>query len=189
MTYSQAYYEKHSNTSRRPAPAYQVGDLVWLDTRNWMTERPAKKLDQKNAGPFKVTRVINPQAYQLDLPEQMRIHNVFHTSLLRPVAPDSMALPGQAELRQPPPPQVIKRDETEEDEYEVENIVDSRLHYKKLQYKVKWEGHQADWRSWKDVLPGCDELVKRFHEMHPDKLGPPEEYDMEQGKEKPARCK
>ena len=66
MAYSQVYYEKYSNASRCPTPIYQVGDDVWLDTYNWLTEHPAKKFDQKNAGPFKISQVVSPQAYRLE---------------------------------------------------------------------------------------------------------------------------
>ena len=55
------------------------------------TERPAKKLDAKHVGPLKVIERINANAYRLELPEQMRVHNVFYTSLLTPVASDPLS--------------------------------------------------------------------------------------------------
>ena len=61
---------------------FDVGDLMWLATRQIRTTRPSKKLDYKRTGPFKVSQVINDNAYRLDLPSTMRIHNVFHMSLL-----------------------------------------------------------------------------------------------------------
>jgi len=45
MTWAQSVYETAANKNRTPAPAYQVGDFIWLDTRNLNTNRPAKKLD------------------------------------------------------------------------------------------------------------------------------------------------
>ena len=57
----------------------------------------------------------------------MKIHNVFHTSLLNPVAKDP--LPGQE--MPPAPPQMVVRDSEEHEEYEVESIQDSRLFGKK----------------------------------------------------------
>jgi hypothetical protein len=44
----------------------------------------AVKLMPKYVGPFKVTDRIGTQAYRLDLPDTYTVHNVFHTSLLRP---------------------------------------------------------------------------------------------------------
>ena len=42
---------------------FKEGDYVWLVGKYIRTSRPKKKLDYKNFRPFKVTRVINTQAY------------------------------------------------------------------------------------------------------------------------------
>ena len=59
MTLAQAHYEKHAS-GRAPSPNYQIGDIVWLNAKNLRSERPSKKLDWKNLGPFKVIEVVNP---------------------------------------------------------------------------------------------------------------------------------
>jgi hypothetical protein len=61
---------------------FAVGNTVWLSTRNLNRSRPSKKLDYKCTGPYTVSKIINTNAYQLDLPSTMRNHNVFHESLL-----------------------------------------------------------------------------------------------------------
>jgi len=61
---------------------FKVGDKVWLSTRNIHTTSPCKKLDYKRAGPYTVIKIINRNAYKLDLPKTMRINDVFHISLL-----------------------------------------------------------------------------------------------------------
>jgi hypothetical protein len=58
-------------------------------------------------------------SYRLQLPTTMRIHDVFHPSLLRKAADDP--LPGQT--NEPPQPVVVD----DEEEWEVDNILDSRL--------------------------------------------------------------
>ena len=63
ITWAQSVYEAAANKKRTPAPAYQIGDFVWLDTRDLNTKRPAKKLDWKNAGPYKVEKVISSYFY------------------------------------------------------------------------------------------------------------------------------
>ena len=64
-------------------------------------KRPTKKLNQKNAGPYKVEKVISPYAYRLKLPNTVKIHSIFYTSVLYPTAPVLDALPRQ--IQDPPP--------------------------------------------------------------------------------------
>jgi hypothetical protein len=59
----------------------------------------------------------------------MKIHDTFHISLLRSVATDSLI-----DQMQSSSSSIIVKDEDEE--YEMNNILDSRYHYEKLQYKV-----------------------------------------------------
>ena len=68
--------------------------------------------------------------FKLKLPEGLeKLHPVFHSSLLRWHRDDP--LPGQ--INDPPPPIMID----DQDEYKVEEILDSRAHYSRLQYKAK----------------------------------------------------
>ena len=144
MTWAQATYERSVAKRRTPAPMYQPGDEVWLDTRNLKTERPAKKLDSKHIGPLKVLERIHANAYRLELPSEMRVHNVFHTCLLTPVATDP--LPGQRDHEKPPPVVVVRNDDEAEEEWEVERVLDSK-HFgkkKRLLYKLQWKGYSPD---------------------------------------------
>jgi hypothetical protein len=136
MSLAQTRMEGYANESRKPAPNYRVNDKVWLSTKNLRTERPSKKLDHKQVGPFKILEKIGQAAYRLDLPASMKCHDVFHTSLLR-LDPDN-PLPGQTS--EPPLPVIVDGEE----EYIVERILDSRFYYGRLQYKVYWEGHPPD---------------------------------------------
>ena len=58
---------------------------------NW----PAKKFDWKNAGPYKIEKIISSHAYRLKLPNMVKIHPIFHISVLRPAATALDALPKQ----------------------------------------------------------------------------------------------
>ena len=46
---------------------FKLGDRVWLDTRN-LKKNHHKKIGPRREGPFKITRVIGPVTYQLELP-------------------------------------------------------------------------------------------------------------------------
>ena len=71
---------------------YQLGDKVWLEGRNLTTTHPTTKLAPRRYGPFPITCVISLTSYQLKLPPQWKVHNVFHTTLLTPYK--EMALNG-----------------------------------------------------------------------------------------------
>ena len=57
--------------------------MVYLATKNIIIKRPNKKLDYKYLGPYKVTKRISENNYQLDLPPKVRIYPIFYISLLK----------------------------------------------------------------------------------------------------------
>ena len=54
---------------------------------------PICKLKKRFVGPFFIVHQVGPVAYELELPETWKIHNVFHVSLLRPFQTSSWAQP------------------------------------------------------------------------------------------------
>ncbi|MBW0489680.1 hypothetical protein O181_029395 [Austropuccinia psidii MF-1] len=72
------------------------------------------------------------------LPQQWKsVHPVFHVSLLEPVK--QSAIPNQHQLPQPPPVLV-----EEQEEWEVAQVLDSKLKRGKLWYLVGWKGFSED---------------------------------------------
>jgi hypothetical protein len=56
-----------------------------------------------------------------------------------------------------------------EEEWEVEEVVDSRRRYRKLEYKVKWVGdEEATWQPAGDLEHAAD-MVELFHQKYPNK--------------------
>ena len=139
--------------------------MVWLSRRNITTTRPSTKLDFKRLGPYKILDVIgeSKMAFKLDLPHSMKIHPVFHASLLDPHHANT--IPGRI---QPPPPPVTVEDALE---YEVEEILDSRVRNNKLEYFVDWIGYAPHERSWEPAsyLENSPEEIARYHERYPDR--------------------
>ena len=81
MTKLQAKQVVAANCHCEEPSVYKVGDKVFLSTNNIRIERPSKKLDDKNIGPFKIKKLVR-LLYQLELPYTMKIHDVFHLNLL-----------------------------------------------------------------------------------------------------------
>jgi hypothetical protein len=160
---AQHRYQESADRRRSPAPAFKEGDKVWLNAKNIVTRRPSRKLDHRRLGPFTISKVISHWVFRLELPASIRIHPVQHVSLLDPAHDDP--LPGQ---RIPPPPPV----EVEgEEEWLVDEILDSRIRRRRLQYLVQWTGYeQPDWQPAENVNEL--EAVDTFHRRYPDKPGP-----------------
>lgn len=99
----------------------------------------------------------------------MRIHPVFHVSLLRRFVPDPIS------TRPPPenPPSLVMPDGTEE--YEAEEILESRRtpvgcgRRKVLEYKVKWKGYPLSESTWEpaDNVTNSPELIAEFYRKNP----------------------
>jgi hypothetical protein len=62
---------------------FKLEQKVWLEARNLKTIYN-KKITPKHEGPFKITKVLSPLTYSLNLPPTWQIHNAFHALLLTP---------------------------------------------------------------------------------------------------------
>jgi transposase InsO family protein len=161
-------YKKASDRSARPLPLWQPGERVFLNRRNLKTQRPCEKFDDRFLGPFTITRCISKHNYELDLPPTMRVHPIFHTSLLKPEHQRPAECGPQPQPPPVPPPQVISREER----WEVESILSSRIRGKRTEYLIKWTGLSTDYNSWEPAAnphsnPSETERERRFHRDHP----------------------
>src|SRR6266436_3675674 len=149
---------KSSDQNGPPPSQYKPGQQVWLDTTHLKLPHQKAKLTPRRLGPFRIIKEISPVAYQLALPANWRIHDVFHASLLNPYHETKAHGPNFTR----PPPDLIEGEE----EYEVERIVAHRTfgRSKSLQYLIKWKGYPESDNSWEpsDQVHAPD-LVKYYH--------------------------
>ena len=131
-----------------------------LSTKNITSLRPKVKWSNKFMGPYTVVGQAGANAYKLDLPNSLKIHPVFHTSLLLPYRESKID-----NREQPPPPPVIIDNNVE---WEVDKIIDSRMYYGHLQYLVKWRGYDniaSEW-LWAEDLDHCTDIIDEFKSTH-----------------------
>jgi hypothetical protein len=156
---------KYADRRTRPRE-FAVGDMVWLSGKNIRTKRPSKKLDHRFYGPYPVVERIGSQDYCLKLSQHVgSIHNVFHVSLLEPYVSDGRCAP------EPPPPIEVDSEE----EYELEEILQSAYRYNSFCYRVKYKEYSAEESEWlpAENLRDAPDMVWRFHETHLNQPKPP----------------
>lgn len=159
MAFAQQRQKEIADKKRDPAPAYHVGDKVWLDMRNIKVDPARKKKLSELHQQYTVTEVIGGSAYRLDTPKG--VHNVFHDSLLRTVAADPLPSQQQDDL-QPGPIEVDG-----EDEYEIDEIIDERVVRGRgrggplrRQFLCRWKGYATP--EWTDAW-NCEDSIALDH--------------------------
>ena len=164
MATAQLRHKESYDHHRKPDPNFNSADIVWLLPCNIYTTLPLRKLDWKQIEPFKITAKIGLNAYKLDLPPSMIIYNTFHVSLLEPYEDNKFS----SQIQEPPPPIQIAG----EDEYELDEIINSRRHCNKLQYRTKWTGyppeHDKVWYGASNFEHVRD-AIERFNYSYPQK--------------------
>ncbi|OQR83713.1 hypothetical protein ACHHYP_14367 [Achlya hypogyna] len=172
------YYDKS-----RADVSFSVGDYALLATRDLplrhasnttdSSERP--KLVPRYVGPFRVIGKIGANAYKLDLPPSMcRMHPVFNVDRLKA----SPGNPGRFQTRPVPKatPVVFEQD-TGEQLYIIESLLETRQFNRKREYLVQWHGlprHEASWEResnikhishWRQLVQDHNTQQKRQREQ------------------------
>ncbi len=136
---------------------YKIESKMFLNERNVVTARSFKKLDDKMLDSFINLDFID-SSYKLKLSESMHVHDVFHSDLLRSVVNDF--LPDQKnELSD----SIVINDE---DEWKIDDILNSRRYRRRLQYRVKWNDYDNDlnwYNADDDEFMNTQKIVDDFH--------------------------
>jgi len=103
---------------------FVVEERVYLRTNNIHVKQRSKKLNNKSIKPFKIKRNIKGLSYKLDLLKKMRIHPVFHASMLQC-------------CNQFIPLQTTETSVELNKEYQVENILEKRMINEKAHYLIR----------------------------------------------------
>lgn len=164
---AQARQKKYADEHRRQL-TFVVGDRVLLATANLKlvgeTKR-ARKFTERFIGPYRVKKVINANAYELELPPTLKIHPTINISQLKEYHDGSAAFPTRPTPLTRPEPAAINNDGTAE--WSVERILDHRRYGRRkiLQYLILWKGYPVHEATWEPIenLDGALELVVDYN--------------------------
>lgn len=148
---AQSRMQADSNASRREL-TFKVGDKVKLRTTNiQLAGQTSRKFKDRFIGPFEVAEVTSPVNYRLDLPASMKIHPVFHVSLLSPWHTDTE---NSGHTHQDRPTPVASDYIHGDDVFEVESLLDAKLgtdpstRRKTVLFLVRWRGYDSSGDTW-----------------------------------------
>ena len=147
--------QKHYADQRSTPKQFDVGERVMLSTQNLkLLNQPSKKFRSRYVGPYKIIEKISSQAFKLDLPSNMKVHPVFHISLLK----EFNSLMPETEIPDniPTSNDMIYGDDT----FFVHSIINHKIAnhpatYAKgpaLLYTGKWEGYDSSEDSWEPYV-------------------------------------
>jgi len=135
---AQEEMKKYADRKRAEVDEYKVGDLVMLSTKDLkyqMVGRRTEKLTERFVGPYRIKKIISPNAVELELPSTVKIYLVVNVTKIRRYG-------GQVEGQRKgqPGPVVIEGEE----EWEVERILNKWQIQGKDKYLVQWKGFTVE---------------------------------------------
>eukprot|EP00253_Pinus_taeda_P015651 PITA_15651 len=140
--------QKNFVDQKRTFKEYQVGEHVYVRIRarkSTLQWNACAKLAPRFCGPFQILARVGLVSYQLALPSHIRVHNVFHVSVLKKYVYDPRHIISWQDIQVEP-----------EGEFMVEpvNMLDRRrVELRKRvinQVKVQWQHFGPDEATWED---------------------------------------
>ena len=136
---------------------YKIESKMFLNERNIITVKSFKKLNDKMLNSFINLNLID-FLYKLKLSKFMHIHNVFHSDLLCSVINDFLFNQKNefSDL-------IVINDENE---WKINDILNSCWYQRWLQYKVKWNDYDNDlnwYNADDDEFMNIQKIIDDFH--------------------------
>ncbi len=136
---------------------YKIESKMFLNERNIITVKSFKKLNDKMLNSFINLNLID-FLYKLKLSKFMHIHNVFHSDLLCSVINDFLFNQKNefSDL-------IVINDENE---WKINDILNSCWYQRWLQYKVKWNDYDNDlnwYNADDDEFMNAQKIIDDFH--------------------------
>jgi hypothetical protein len=142
-------YKRREDQHRRELQ-FEVGDFILAHLRKDRFPRETyNKMKMKKIGPCKVIRKFGANAYEIKLPDGVKISPIFNIVDLYPYrAEGARAEEEQKEIQWTKQMPVVV-------EPQMEIIIDKRVSKKTrrkeyFEYLVKWKGHPVEDASWED---------------------------------------
>ncbi len=136
---------------------YEIESKMFLNEWNIITARSFKKLDDKMLD-FFINLDLVDSSYKLKLSETMHVHDVFHSDLLHLIVNDFLPDQKNESFKS-----IVINDE---DEWKIDDILNSRWYQRWLQYKVKWNDYDNDFNWYNaddDKFMNAQKIVDDFH--------------------------
>ena len=143
------------------ALTYEIGQQVWLTTKNLQLICASQKLYKRWLGLYTIISLAGPNAITLKLPRSLQIHPIVNISWIKPY---HGSMGGQNPHQASP----VHGTEYRDKEWEVDHIMDSYLKNKKLEYLIHCKGYDDSDHMWepKSNLRNVKDAICDFHNSH-----------------------
>ncbi|KAL1151422.1 hypothetical protein V6Z11_A09G040800 [Gossypium hirsutum] len=155
--------KKWADRNRRDVQ-FQVGDPVLAKLHLILQHDGLHKgLVRRYEGPFRIVKKVGKVAYKLELPEKLKVHPVFHVSMLKPFHEDGED-PNRSKSELAPMGVKVAYDR-EVENIKVDRVVRRKYYRPRRENLVRWKGFPDSEMSWEpaEALWYFQDKIDRYH--------------------------
>ncbi len=144
----------YANKKRDRKSTLKKRDKVYLLRRNIKTKRSSNKLNHMKLESFKILEEKKSINYKLNLSTFMKIHSIFHISLLKSADSNTLIQTESSEIDS----------KSQNVKYEVKNILNQQNIKDQSHWLIKWKDYEHIKNTWKlkKNLKNCQMLLWQF---------------------------